>query len=102
MLVLRVRNVGEFCEADYFEEKKISCMQDATFWPKRNTAMNYKYSCYTRNRWFSWVVTDDMTSNIHFKKKSKSYPYRLWGFFKIRNNATDFISLKTYSYFIID
>lgn len=22
MLVLRVRNVGEFCEADYFEEKK--------------------------------------------------------------------------------
>lgn len=31
MLVLRVRNVGEFCEADYFEEKKISRMQDATF-----------------------------------------------------------------------
>lgn len=59
-------------------KKKISCMQDPTFWPKRNTAMNYKYSCYTRNRWFSWVVTDDMTSNIHFKKKSKSYPYRLW------------------------
>lgn len=71
MLVLRVRNVGEFCEADYFEGKKISCMQDATFWPKRNTAMNYKYSCYTRNRWFSWVVTDDMTSNIHFKKNQR-------------------------------
>lgn len=71
MLVLRVRNVGEFCEADYFEEKKISCKQDATFWPKRNTAMNYKYSCYTRNRWFSWVVTDDMTSNIHLKKNQR-------------------------------
>lgn len=71
MLVLRVRNVGEFCEADYFEEKKISCMQDATFWPKRNTSMNYTYSCYTRNRWFSWVVTDDMTSNIHLKKNQR-------------------------------
>lgn len=101
MLVLRVRNVGEFCEADYFEEKKISCMQDATFWPKRNTAMNYTYSCYTRNRWFSWVVTDDMTSNIHFKNNQR-VTLRLWFFFKIRNNATDFISLKTYSDFIID
>lgn len=101
MLVLRVRNVGEFCEADYFEEKKISCMQDATFWPKRNTAMNYTYSCYTRNRWFSWVVTDDMTSNIHFKKNQR-VTLRLWGFLKIRNNGTDFISLKTYSDFIID
>lgn len=35
MLVLRVRNVGEFCEADYFEEKKISCMQDATVFDRK-------------------------------------------------------------------
>lgn len=93
---------GEFCEADYFEEKKISCKQDATFWPKRNTAMNYKYSCYTRNRWFSWVVTDDMTSNIHLKKNQRVTLIDYGFFFKIRNNATDFISLKTYSDFIID
>lgn len=31
MLVLRVRNVGEFCEADYFEEKKISCSAGRDF-----------------------------------------------------------------------
>lgn len=54
MLVLRVRNVGEFCEADYFEEKKISCSAGRDFLTekkyKNETKMNYTYSCYTRNR----------------------------------------------------
>lgn len=31
MLVLRVRNVGEFCEADYFEEKKYHACRTRLF-----------------------------------------------------------------------
>lgn len=84
----------------FWRKKNIMHARDATFWPKRNTAMNYKYSCYTRNRWFSWVV--DMTSNIHLKKNQRVTLIDYGFFFKIRNNATDFISLKTYSDFIID
>lgn len=31
MFVLCVRNVGEFCEVDYFEEKKILCSVGCDF-----------------------------------------------------------------------
>lgn len=94
MLVLRVRNVGEFCEADYFEEKKISCMQDATFWPKRN--VTHETDDFRELLQMTWLLT------FIFKKNQRVTLIDYGFFFKIRNNATDFISLKTYSDFIID